>query len=171
MAKAKPLKRSTSTTRSAPIPVHDLRRNLSTIGLWALGVINAALIFSMISKHFLTGNERMISSVDEVPELSSQPLKVEVLNGCGVQGLARKWADVLHNAGFDPVNVTNFESDNIPRTMILDRLSNARKNGMAVAEALGLPDDFVSYQTSEQRMVAVSVIIGKDYDRLNIAQK
>lgn len=150
---------------------YDLRKNLFTIVLWTLGVINAVLIFSFVSKHFLTGDERQISAVDEVAEAPAQVLKIEVLNGCGVQGLAKKWADYLRSAGFDPWNVTNFEQSNVARTMIIDRLSNARSNGLAVAEALGLPEDYVAYQASDQRQVAVTVIIGLDYDRIDIAKK
>lgn len=170
MAKARVSKRSSTTTKSSATS-YDLRRNLSSIGLWALGILNAVLIFSFVSKHFFTGNERQISSQVEVGEVPAQLIKIEVLNGCGVQGLARKWADHLHAAGFDPVNVTNFDHGDIPRTMIIDRLSNARSNGLAIARALGLPEDYVSYQTSDQRMVAVTVIIGHDYDRFEFAKK
>ena len=173
MAKTRAGKRSTTTpsaTRSSAA-AYDLRKNLSTIGLWALGIINAVLIFSFISKNFLSGDERQISAVNEVTEAPVQALKIEILNGCGVQGLAKKWADHLRAAGFDPWNVTNFEQSNVARTMIIDRTSNARSNGLAVAEALGLPEDYVAYQASDQRQVAVTVIIGLDYERIEIGKK
>jgi len=170
MAKAT-TKRTTATTSRSPAAHYDLRKNLSTIGLWALGLLNAVLIFSFVSKHFLTGDERMLNVSEEVDGALPAVVKIEVLNGCGVQGLAKKWADHLRTAGFDPVNVTNYDSSNIPRTIIHDRESNACKNGLAVAKALGLPKEYVAYQQSDQRMVAVTVIIGQDHDRFDIAQK
>ena len=167
---AKASKRSVTASKG-PSSHYDLRSNLSTIGLWALGILNAVLIFSFVSKHFLTGDEHEISSPAEVDEMPAQAIKIEVLNGCGVQGLARIWADHLRAAGFDPVTVTNYEGGNVPRTMIFDRQSNARKNGLDAAKALGLPEDYVAYQASDQRLVAVSVIIGQDYDRFEISKK
>lgn len=169
MAKARASRRG-QTTRSSGTS-YDFRRNLSNIGLWALGILNVVLVVSFLGKHFFTGDERQISVQDEVGEVPSQAPKIEVLNGCGVQGLARQWADRLHAAGFDPVNVTNFDHANIPRTMIIDRLSNARRNGLAIARALGVAEDYVSYQASDERMVAATVIIGHDYQRFGIAAK
>jgi len=167
---AKAAKRTTTTSKASNAR-YDLRKNLSTIGLWALGLLNAVLIFSFVSKHFLTGDERLLSAQDEINDVVPSVVKIEVLNGCGVQGLAKKWADHLRAAGFDPVNVTNYDSSNIPRTIIYDRESNACKNGFAVAKALGLPKEYVAYQQSDQRLVAVTVIIGQDHDQFDIAEK
>lgn len=168
---AKATKRTTTKAARSSATHYDLRKNLSTIGLWALGLVNAVLIFSFVSKHFLTGDERMLSSPEEVNDALPVVVKIEVLNGCGIQGVAKKWADHLRAAGFDPVNVTNYDSSNIPRTIIYDRESNACKNGIAVAKSLGLPREYVAYQQSDQRMVAVTVIIGQDQDQFDIAQK
>ena len=170
MAKAT-TKRTTATTSKSSAAHYDLPRNLSSIGLWALGLINAVLIFSFISKHFLTGDERMLNASEEINDAVPSVIKIEVLNGCGVQGVAKKWADNLRASGFDPVNVTNYDSSNIPRTIIYDRESNACKNGIAVAKSLGLPKEYVAYQQSDQRLVAVTVIIGQDHDQFDIEQK
>jgi hypothetical protein len=170
MAKAT-TKRTTTTTSRSPVAHYDLRKNLSSIGLWALGLLNAVLIFSFISKHFLTGDERLLNASEEIGDAVPSVMKIEVLNGCGVQGIAKKWADHLRTAGFDPVNVTNYDSNNIPRTIIYDRESNACKNGLEIAKSLGLPKEYVAYQQSDQRMVAVTVIIGQDHDQFEIAQK
>lgn len=166
---AKATKRTTATRSSAAR--YDLRKNLSTIGLWALGLLNAMLIFSFVSKHFLTGDERILSSSEEVDDALPKVVKIEVLNGCGVQNLAKKWADHLRAAGFDPVNVTNYDSSTIPRTIIYDRESNSCKNGISVAKSLGLPKEYVAYQQSDQRLVSVTVIIGQDYEHVELAEK
>jgi hypothetical protein len=147
----------------------DLRRSIFSLALWGLGIVNVLLIASSVRNHFATGNEHAISSDTAVIAEPNTTLKIEVLNGCGADGLARKFADFLKGQGFDPVNVSNFERSDIPRTMVIDRTSNASVNGQKVARALGLSDDYVSYLASPERMVAVSVIIGQDYKSIQLA--
>ncbi|MDZ7292965.1 MAG: LytR C-terminal domain-containing protein [candidate division KSB1 bacterium] len=149
----------------------DPRRGLFSLMLWGLGIVNLLLIASSIRNHFSTGNEHAISSEAPVVTVPDAALKIEVLNGCGVDGLARKVADYLKKQGFDPVNITNFERSDIPRTMIIDRISNSSENGRKLARVLGLSDDYVSYLSSPERMVAVSVIIGQDHKILQISPK
>ena len=172
--------RSKSGSRAAPPAARmaksekasfDLRRSFFSVVLWGLGLVNVLLIASSVRNHFSTGNEHTIISDTAVVAEPNTVLKIEVLNGCGVDGTARKFADFLKKQGFDPVTVTNFERHDIPRTMIIDRTSNASVNGQKVAEALGLSDDYVSYLASPERLVAVSVIIGQDYKAIQLAPK
>jgi len=140
----------------------NLKQALFTTALWALGIMNVILIVSFVSKHFLSGREHAISS--EAVAVTPEDLKIEVLNGCGVDGLARKYADLLKDKGYDPVNVASYERMDLPRTYIIDRRSKEMVNGLRIAKFLGLPDVYVSYQQAKpDRMVAVSVILGQDY--------
>jgi len=149
----------------------DLRRSFFSVVLWGLGIVNVLLIGSSVRNHFATGNEHTMSSdTAEVVEPNTV-LKIEVLNGCGIDGVARKFADYLKKQGFDPVTVTNFERHDIPRTMVIDRTSNTSVNGRRIAQVMGLSDDYVSYLASPERMVAVSVIIGQDYKGIQLAPK
>jgi hypothetical protein len=147
----------------------DLRRSFFSALLWGLGIVNVLFIASFVRNQFATGNEHAISSDTAFVAEPNVALKIEVLNACGVDGIARKFADFLKKQGFDPVTVANFERQDFLHTMILDRTSNMAVNGQKVAEALGLSDDYVSYQASPERMVAVSVIIGQDYKSIRLA--
>ena len=147
-------------------PKFSFKRAATTTALWGLGVLNVILIVSFISKHFLDGSEPSISSETTVEAAPAEKIKIEVLNGCGVDGLARKYADLLKQHGFDPANVSTFERTNLPRTYIFDRQSNAMTNGLKMAKVLGLSEDYVSYQASPDRMVAVTLIIGNDYSTI-----
>ncbi len=103
---------------------------------------------------------------------TAENAKIEVLNGCGVSGLARKYADLLKAQGFDPVNVTNYEGGaSVPRTYIYDRRSKDMENGLKIARILGLPDEYVVYQASPERMVAATLIIGQDYKQIPVKPK
>jgi hypothetical protein len=156
--------------RSEKAPI-NLRRSFFSVLLWGLGIVNVLLIASSVRNHFATGNEHTIISDTAVVAEPNTILKIEVLNGCGIDGVARKFADFLKKRNFDPVTVTNFERHDIPRTMIIDRTSNASVNGRKVAQVLGLSEDYVSYLASPERMVAVSVIIGQDYKAIQLASK
>jgi hypothetical protein len=151
----------------------DLRRSFFSAILWGLGLVNVLLIASSVRNHLASGNEHTIISDTAVvaAESNAAALKIEVLNGCGVDGVARKFAVYLKTQGFDPVTVTNFERQDIPRTMIIDRTSNASANGNKVAQVLGLSDEYVSYLASPERLVAVSVIIGQDYKTIELSPK
>jgi hypothetical protein len=172
--------RPKSGSRSAPAsrmaksekaPV-DLRRSFFSVLLWGLGLVNVLLIASSVRNHFATGNEHTIISDAAVVAEPNTVMKIEVLNGCGVDGLARKFADYLRKQGFDPVTVANYERDDIPRTMIIDRTSNALVNARKVAQALGRSDDYVSYLASRSEdVIAVRVIIGQDYKSIQLAPK
>jgi hypothetical protein len=182
-ARAKSGSRSTQARRmaksrekSAETPF-DLRRSLYSLALWGLGIINVLLIASFLKNHFSTGSEHNISSETEVITAPAAEQKIEVLNGCGVPGVAQKVADFLKSYHFDPVNVTNLKDTSgrdrfdIPRTMIFDRLSNERTYGRQVAEALGVSDEYVSYQASPDRQVSVTVVIGADYKSIQLTKR
>lgn len=146
----------------------NLRQTLYGLGLWALGILNAILIASFVMKHISSGDEQVLSVDEKVPVVqNTAQLQVEVLNGCGVQGIAKKFADYLTTGGFEVANVDNFENFNMPTTLILDRKEKSKKNGARVAELLGLPQSAVLYQSSPDRSVDVSVIIGNDYSRIS----
>lgn len=145
----------------------DLKSVLFTTAIWGLGLINVILIFSFVSKHFLSGNEHAISAETPVALESGEVIKIEVLNACGVHRLAKEFADMLKTKGFDPVNIDNFgDGSTLPRTYIIDRKSNAMTYGLQMAKALGLPEEYVSYQASPDRMVTISLVLGSDYKEI-----
>lgn len=145
----------------------NFKNGFFSIALWGLGLINVILIISFVSKHFLSGAEHPMSSEAAIEALPAENLKIEVLNGCGVAGLARKYADLLKSHGFDPVNVSNYEgSSNVPRTYIYDRRSKDMASGLRIAKILGLPEEYVAYQESAERLVAATLILGADYKQI-----
>ncbi len=97
----------------------------------------------------------------EYPELES--ITAEVLNGCGVPGIADKFAKILRTNGIDVYNPTNASSFGFPNTLLLDR-QGQKVVADSVASILGLPDDCVLIQRNDD-MMDVTLIIGKDYKK------
>ncbi len=124
-------------------------------------------------------NDKQITfSIDEIEENEGQDnerriYKIEVLNGCGIKGIALKFTDFLRRNGFDVIETGNYtllgmrKSDyyfDVRETIVIDRsekLSPARD----VARILGT--DNIIKQISSDLMVDVTVIIGKDYKSLS----
>ena len=90
-------------------------------------------------------------------------IKVEVLNGCGVQNLARITTDYLRSQGFDVINYDNAAEEQI-RTAVIDRLSPEKKWAKTVAEALQV--DLTSAVIDSNLCIHALVLLGKDYNKV-----
>lgn len=99
-------------------------------------------------------------------ELISEIIQIEVLNGCGVDGIANAYTGLLRKNGFDVVETGNFETFDLQETIIISR-SGVMANAYRVANALGVSEDNVIRESSTDFYLDVSVIIGQDFKKLN----
>lgn len=99
-------------------------------------------------------------------ELISEIIQIEVLNGCGVDGIANAYTGLLRKNGFDVVETGNFETFDLQETIIISR-SGVMANAYRVANALGVSEDNVIRESSPDFYLDVSVIIGHDFEKLN----
>ena len=93
-------------------------------------------------------------------------IRIEVLNGCGVTGVAAKFRDYLRAQGFDVVNTDNYRSYDIDSSFVIDRVSIKSKYGLKLADALGIPRKNVQPILSDELAVESSLVLGKDYASL-----
>lgn len=98
-------------------------------------------------------------------EVASAIIQVEVLNGCGVEGVAAKFTSYLRQNNFDVVQVGNYTSNNIDETMIIDRIGN-RANTEKLAEVLGVDKKNIVQQLNKDYFLDATLVIGKDYNKL-----
>ncbi len=148
-----------------------LKERVLTTAIWGLSVINIALIFSLVSNFFSSENEVPVSAnlqSEQTTERADQRVTVEVLNACGVQGLANDVRQYLRNNNFDVVNVGNYSSWDLDQTLIFDRVSVNRKYAEQVADVLDVNQGQVVPELDESLQLMVTVIIGKDYRRLRL---
>lgn len=125
-----------------------------------LAAIIVFLSFSIVKKisALASGNE-------ENQNTTSRIIQIEVLNGCGITGVAEKFTNYLRGENFDVVQVGNYSSFDINNTLIVDRTGN-KSNALKVAEAVGVDSKNVIQQINNDYFLDVSVIIGKDFNRL-----
>lgn len=126
-----------------------------------LGAIVLLLLFSLITK--LTTDENNLSLYEELKP--STIIQLEVLNGCGMPGVAEKFTEHLRKQNFDVVQTGNYRSFDIDNTMVIDRIGNLA-NAEKVADALGIEKKYVIQQINSDYFLDVSLIIGKDFNQL-----
>lgn len=108
-------------------------------------------------------------------ETSSAPfednIQVEILNGCGFNGVAKIFQSYLRENGFDVVNTDNYIEDgkkrwDISKSMVIDRIGKIEQ-AMAVARVLDIPSSRVFSRENGDSIYDVSVVIGKDFKSLS----
>ena len=102
-------------------------------------------------------------AADEQGSPDQRP-QVEVLNGCGVSGVAALTHEYLRRFGFDVVNVENAAGFDYSETIVIDRGGDEQ-----VARRLAriLDTENVIRQVRPDLMLQVTVILGADYENLN----
>ena len=131
--------------------------------------LNISILILLLAVIFLgyslLGKINAIYSQVETSDSSLQSgvIQVEVLNGCGVTGIADKFMDLLREKKFDVVNLGNYRSFDIDKTIVIDR-SGKIKNAEYLAEVIGIDKWNVIQQKNKNYFLDVSLIIGKDYN-------
>jgi hypothetical protein len=130
-----------------------------------LSLLLALLVFGLFTRivYPRIENER----AENNPELIGNVIQLEVLNGCGVPGLANNFTSVLRKNGFDVVETGNFKNFDMQNTVVIARTFNA-ENARRVADALGVSQEHVFVEASEDFYLDATVVIGSDYKSLNL---
>ncbi len=130
-----------------------------------LGVLLLLLLFGLGSRLLYPKIVSERSTPD--PALVSQVIQLEVLNGCGVPGIATKYTGSLREFGFDVVETGNFDHFNVNNSIVISRSGNV-ENAHRVAKALGIPEKRVIQEQSPEFYLDVTLVIGADYESLNL---
>ncbi len=97
---------------------------------------------------------------------SSELVQIEVLNGCGIPGVANQFTDHLRNYGFDVVRFTNAQRYDYPRTLVVNRGADFNR-AQAVAQFLGVEPSAVENLPDPALQLDVTVVVGQDYASLS----
>jgi len=119
----------------------------------------------MLYSIFMKLSDKWKSEPEHRSEQISQIIQVEVLNGCGVSGLAERFTDFLRNRKIDVVSMGNYKSFEIDKSFVIDRIGNL-SNAYKVAELLNIKKENVIQQINEEYFLDVSIVIGRDFNEL-----
>lgn len=130
-----------------------------------LSLLLTLLIFGLFTRVVYPRIENQRAT--ENPELISNIIQLEVLNGCGVPGLANEFTSVLRKNGFDVVETGNFKNFDMKNTVVIARTFDT-ENAKRVANALGISEEHVFIEASEDFYLDATVVIGSDYESLKL---
>ena len=131
---------------------------IALLATFLLLIINGFLGFSSYTKITkIFPNEELIDSSAVL-----LPIKTEVVNGCGVEGLGDKLTDLLRSNKIDVIQSGNYYQFNVDKTLIIDRSGNTLK-AKKVAQILGVPDQQIIRQINKTLFLDVTVLAGKDF--------
>lgn len=142
---------------------------VKTVGRWVLDGVVIVLLLAVVFLAYTffanrSGNLEARAANPFTP--AGKPIQVEVLNGCGASGAASNLTGYLRRHGFDVVDTRNYKSFDVRETLVIDRtgsLSLARQ----VASAVGVSGRNIIQEINPDYFVDVSIVIGKDYTRLD----
>lgn len=136
------------------------------------GVLAVVTLFVVVIVVMLVGREpaggpetdefQLLSESAEETMPDRRP-QVEVLNGCGVGGIAAQAQEYLRERGFDVVNVENAKDFEYPETLVIDR-GGDEAVARGLARALGTEN--VIRQVRPDLLLEATVILGEDYRQL-----
>ncbi len=130
-----------------------------------LGVLLLVLLFFLATRFVYP---RIVAErADPDPALISNVIQLEVLNGCGVPGLATAFTGTLRSYGFDVVETGNFDHFNVENTHVIARTGKI-ENARRLANAIGISDEFILRETSSDFYLDVTLVLGSDYEKLNL---
>jgi len=99
----------------------------------------------------------------EEPSRPPPPIRVEVLNGCGEPGLAKRVAWTLRDKGLDVVNGngSNASHFNFSESIVVDRCGDPEK-AKYVARVLGISNCIQQVYEEGYHIEEVTVVLGRD---------
>jgi len=133
-------------------------------------IILSALILFLGYRLLL--NLDVFSNTGEENELvhENKIIQLEILNGCGVDGIADKFTDELRMKYFDVVHTGNYRSFNIDESIVISRTHDT-ENAKRIAEVLGIDETKIVMQANKDYFLDATLIIGNDYKQLFATNK
>ena len=104
-------------------------------------------------------------AIQDASASSKSIVQLDVLNGCGVSGTGQKMTSFLRAAGYDVVDMGNYKTFDVKRSLVIDRSGNA-EIAKKIASDLGIDPANVIQQISPEYFVTASVVLGKDFKAL-----
>lgn len=105
------------------------------------------------------------SATVPAPQTMARRIQVEVLNGCGVDGLAEQITNYLREKNIDVVSRGNYSHFDVPLTTVLDRVDN-RERSLQIVKVLGLPEKQLQLQKDANLQLDATIVLGADYKQL-----
>lgn len=91
-------------------------------------------------------------------------MRVEVLNGCGVDRLAIKVTNILRKKGFNVVQIGNTKNQDFEETVVMERSDENMVNANYFAKQIGCRN--IDKDVDPALYIEITLIIGQDYKEI-----
>ncbi len=133
--------------------VADGKKNkLLTLVIFLIGILCVGYLIS--------SGRNFIKSRLELKQMEIDKIRVEVLNGTNIKGLAETAAEFLRKKRFDVVRYGNAE-DTVLSTVIIDRSDPELKNAKLVQNTL--KQGSLTFEAHALQLFEVTVVLGNDF--------
>jgi LytR cell envelope-related transcriptional attenuator len=140
-------------------------RSLTVLASLAIvAVFMVLLIVSALHKSLAPPVNPVIERSDDLVREGDQ-IQLNLLNGCGDQGVARRMMNYLRSSGFDVVEISNYSRFSVQHSFVIDRVGDS-VSAMKTAKALGIVDSLRIVRIDSTLYLRASVVIGQDYRSL-----
>ena len=130
-------------------------------------VLSAVVVFLLYSFINNTIVHKPIEYQTEAKGVTEQGdiIQLDVLNGCGISGIAQRFTEYLRKRKFDVVQMANYKTYDVVESLVIDRVGD-KNTARKVANALGISDKNIVTELNPDYYLHVSVVIGRDYQSL-----
>lgn len=122
--------------------------------------------------------EQTSENEEQVFSPIQKKIQVEVLNGCGEQGIAKILGDRLIVRNYDVVNSGNYIENgkttfDVPETKIIDQLKTTENisRSKELAVFIGISTTLVESFENPSPIADITIVIGKDFKTLPVFKK
>jgi hypothetical protein len=133
-----------------------------------------AVVFVAVFVYVLSMTMKVTTGVSQTIEPPDHVVRLQVLNGCGVRGLAANVSDRLadyydEDIQIQVVDTDNFDLTEVPESFLIARTRD-RESVRVLAKKLGIDPGNITYKMLENnyRHVSATLVLGKDFQSLRL---
>ncbi len=134
------------------------------VSLVVLGLFTVILLYAFVTR-LMSQPAEPTREFDAPAHLIGDVIQVEVRNACGEPGIAGRTREYLREYGFDVVEVGDHSTQDLERSVVIDRSGDLRA-AQNIARVLGIPEDRVIQEIREAYYLDASVHLGQDFASL-----
>ena len=150
-----------SSVRNRRTVGRSTKRILFLVAIPPLLIAVLVLAYGLLERNLL--RPRFTATVEQSDSLVKvgEPIQVNVINACGVNGMAAKFTLFLRARRFDVPEYSTSKTRE-PFSRVIDRVGDP-SSAMKVAYALGIPPEHIETDVDSSLYLRATVIIGEDY--------
>lgn len=134
--------------------------------------LSIAAVFIIVLVYVVSMSIRVSQGISGTLQSPEHTVRLQILNGCGVTGLASRLADGLADYADDDleiqvVDTDNFEISSVSRSFVISRFEGDAVATILAAK-LGLPADNIRFQPLDNnyRQVSATLVLGEDWETI-----